>query len=78
MPFCVLIWRRTINVPIGMTNITLQATPNGKETKIVTIAAIEVAMAGAKSIKSSFRSFTVPSRLRLSRPWILPVIWLRK
>ena len=78
MPFCVPIWRKTMNVPTGMTRITRQATETGSWVKMVTTAARPVKTAGAKSMNISLMSLTVPSRLRLRRPWMLPVMWLRK
>ena len=78
MPRCVAICRNTMNAPMGATSSTSAATPAGKRMKIVTTAAIAVAAAGAKSMNISLMSFTVPSRLRFNRPWMLPVMWPRK
>ena len=78
MPFCVPICLSTMKVPTGITSTTRHATETGGCVKIVTTAARPVVTAGAKSMNISLISFTVPSRLRLRRPWMLPVMWARK
>ena len=74
IPFWVLICRNTMPVPTGITRITRQATKGGNWVKMVTMAAKPVVTAGAKSMNINLISFTVPSRLRFSRPWMFPVI----
>lgn len=78
MPFWVLICRRTMAVPMGTTSSMGSASTKGSVVKMTTTAARLLKMAGAKSMKMSFSSLTVPSRHRLSLPWILPVIFVLK